>query len=220
LGAPNYTNLLLKENALLVPSPALNNFEQRRGFKTYRRRTLMSSGDGGSAGGSKGFMRKAPDTTAGKIKLFSENERYDKLKGILTDPGLSDAEQEKMKVAFAEGYLAAGDPTRAQSRASRWLRAFQQLLVIIVFMAILVSLMGNIGPGMFRVSVGSGNEVMPEDIQETFNDVRGVDEAKQELQDVVEFLRNPKRFSTLGGKLPKGVLLVGPPGKLNTPAIA
>lgn len=39
-----------------------------------------------------------------------------------------------------------------------------------------------------------------------------VDEAKQELKDVVEFLKNPEKFSALGGKLPKGVLLVGPPG--------
>ncbi|XP_022163415.1 ATP-dependent zinc metalloprotease YME1 homolog [Myzus persicae] len=46
----------------------------------------------------------------------------------------------------------------------------------------------------------------------TFNDVKGVDEAKQELRDIVEFLKNPTKFSSLGGKLPKGVLLVGPPG--------
>lgn len=52
----------------------------------------------------------------------------------------------------------------------------------------------------------------PEEIHVTFDDVKGCDEAKQELKEVVEFLKNPEKFSNLGGKLPKGVLLVGPPG--------
>ncbi|MEL7345783.1 MAG: ATP-dependent metallopeptidase FtsH/Yme1/Tma family protein, partial [Pseudomonadota bacterium] len=46
----------------------------------------------------------------------------------------------------------------------------------------------------------------------TFDDVAGIDEAKEDLEEIVEFLRNPQKFSRLGGKIPKGALLVGPPG--------
>jgi cell division protease FtsH len=51
-----------------------------------------------------------------------------------------------------------------------------------------------------------------DDVKVSFADVAGVDEAEQELKEIVEFLQNPKKYTTLGGRIPKGVLLVGPPG--------
>jgi len=56
------------------------------------------------------------------------------------------------------------------------------------------------------------SETKAENQTARFEDVHGCDEAKEELQELVEFLRNPEKFATLGGKLPKGILLVGPPG--------
>lgn len=67
--------------------------------------------------------------------------------------------------------------------------------------------------GVIKKVGGSQNAEAKPELQKTkFTDVHGCDEAKEELQELVEFLKAPDKFSTLGGKLPKGVLLVGPPG--------
>mgnify|MGYP001250569291 CR=1 FL=1 len=76
---------------------------------------------------------------------------------------------------------------------------------------------------IFRTMQGGGNRafqfgksqaklISPDTPKVTFADVAGADEAKEELQEVIEFLKDPEKFSRLGGRLPKGVLLVGPPG--------
>ncbi|CAG5005622.1 unnamed protein product [Parnassius apollo] len=126
---------------------------------------------------------------------------------------LTNQQKDKIKIAFAEGYLAGSHPENARtSKGSKYLKLVQQLLTIVLFLAIFVSLMASVSGTVFRIQLGNQVEVDPEDINVTFDDVKGADEAKQELKDVVEFLKSPEKFSSLGGKLPKGVLLVGPPG--------
>ena len=57
-----------------------------------------------------------------------------------------------------------------------------------------------------------GKLLAQEDIEVTFDDVAGIDEAVDELREVVDFLKQPEKYQVLGGRIPKGVLLVGPPG--------
>jgi cell division protease FtsH len=74
--------------------------------------------------------------------------------------------------------------------------------------------MKKMSPGMGAFSFGKSKAKLfaENETMVTFADVAGIDEAKEELQEVVEFLKNPAKFQKLGGRIPKGVLLVGPPG--------
>ena len=88
---------------------------------------------------------------------------------------------------------------------------FPMLLLIAVWIFFMRQMQGGKGGamGFGRSKAKMMNEVKG---KVTFNDVAGVEEAKEEVQEVVEFLRDPKKFSRLGGKIPRGCLLVGPPG--------
>ena len=74
--------------------------------------------------------------------------------------------------------------------------------------------MKKMGPGKGVMSFGKSKAKLfaESETKVTFADVAGIDEAKEELQEVVEFLKSPDKFQKLGGRIPKGVLLVGPPG--------
>ncbi|HYL11629.1 MAG TPA: ATP-dependent zinc metalloprotease FtsH [Terriglobales bacterium] len=70
---------------------------------------------------------------------------------------------------------------------------------------------GGLG-GIFGVGKSKAIEVKPEDVTVTYKDVGGADEAIAELQEIMQFLKTPEQFAQLGGRIPKGVLIVGPPG--------
>jgi cell division protease FtsH len=88
------------------------------------------------------------------------------------------------------------------------------LAVIIAFWVFIMrSMRGGAGPGKAFSFGKSGARLLTEDRPKvTFDDVAGLPEAKMELQEIVEFLREPRKFQRLGGRIPKGALLVGPPG--------
>lgn len=99
-----------------------------------------------------------------------------------------------------------------------WRDTFSWLIPIFIFFAIWLFLLkkmtakGGMGGGFMSIGKSKAKIYVQSNTQVTFDDVAGVDEAKEELQEIVDFLRAPEKYQKLGGKMPKGVLLVGPPG--------
>ncbi len=99
---------------------------------------------------------------------------------------------------------------------SRWLPEILSwvlpILLLLALWSFFLRRMGGAEGGIMSFARSKAKIYSDDDVKTTFQDVAGVDEAAQELREIVEFLKNPRKYTTLGGKIPKGVLLVGPPG--------
>ena len=99
--------------------------------------------------------------------------------------------------------------------ANPWYAIFLQWVPMLLFIGVWIFFMRQMqGGGAKALSFGKARARLISEKQNkvTFQDVAGVDEAKEELREIIDFLKDPQKFQKLGGKIPKGVLLVGPPG--------
>ena len=85
-------------------------------------------------------------------------------------------------------------------------------IIILVWNLLMRKMGGGAPSSVLNFGKSRGRIYGEDEIKITFDDVAGVEEAKQELEEIIEFLRTPQKFTNLGGKIPKGILLVGPPG--------
>ncbi|KAM8880829.1 ATP-dependent zinc metalloprotease YME1L1 isoform 2-T2 [Synchiropus picturatus] len=177
---------------------------QSRGFKTLRRSRRMESQYQSVA---------EPDSyTPSFIKglRLKEAPEAQSLDQMVKEKKLPENQQEAFKTGFAEGFMKSQAYTQ-KTQYSLWRT---RLVVLVLVLIGVYSLARNPFLSVrFRTTSGLDSAVDPVQMKNvTFEHVKGVEEAKNELQDVVEFLKNPQKFTVLGGKLPKGILLVGPPG--------
>ncbi|XP_067418506.1 ATP-dependent zinc metalloprotease YME1L1 isoform X3 [Emydura macquarii macquarii] len=181
-------------------------FIQSRGFKTLksRPRRLQSTSD---------RFTETQNVSSSFIKgllLRDRGSDVENLEKLMNTKNVPEAHQDAFKTGFAEGFLKAQALTQKTNDSFRRTRLFLFILLLLGIYGLSKTPFLSV---RFRTSTGLDAVVDPSQMKNvTFEHVKGVEEAKQELQEVVEFLKNPQKFTVLGGKLPKGILLVGPPG--------
>ncbi|MDC0412301.1 ATP-dependent zinc metalloprotease FtsH [Porticoccus sp.] len=106
------------------------------------------------------------------------------------------------------------DPEQQSLWSQLLVASFPILLILVIFMFFMRQMQGGAGGrgGPMGFGKSKARLLAPDQINTTFSDVAGVDEAKEEVHELVDFLRDPTRFQRLGGRIPQGVLMVGPPG--------
>jgi cell division protease FtsH len=154
----------------------------------------------------------------GKVKEVVVTD--DALRGELTEPidgktafvtNRVDPELAQSLEAHGVEYSKEQQSTIARALAS-WLLPLLLLLGFWFFLSRRIAGMGDPGAGLMSVGKSKAKVYMETDTRVTFSDVAGVDEAKQELQEVVAFLKDPESYGRLGARMPRGILLVGAPG--------
>ncbi|MEQ3629829.1 MAG: ATP-dependent zinc metalloprotease FtsH, partial [Sulfitobacter sp.] len=157
------------------------------------------------------FVTSVQDGDVRNVTLDGEQVRFRKADGadyLTIKPG--DAELTQL--------LISNDiPVKARPQQQSGFQTFlMSLLPIALLIGVWIYFMNRMQGGGKGGAMGFGKSkakmLTEKQGRVTFDDVAGIDEAKEELEEIVEFLRNPQKFSRLGGKIPKGALLVGPPG--------
>jgi cell division protease FtsH len=156
---------------------------------------------------------------AGKVKEIAILDNY--IQGTLQSPGPDGRDKfitTRVETDLARD-LAQYNVKFTGVVQSTWLKDLLGWVIpALVFFGLWMYLMRRfaekqgLGGGFMAIGKSKAKIYMESDTKVTFNDVAGVDEAKEELREVVNFLKSPQEYSRLGGRLPKGVLLVGPPG--------
>ncbi|MCB9734792.1 MAG: ATP-dependent metallopeptidase FtsH/Yme1/Tma family protein [Deltaproteobacteria bacterium] len=143
----------------------------------------------------------------------------DEISGELKAPqnGVVRFSTERVPLDLADKLKEKGVEFRARHESSFWPLIMSWLLPLFLLFGMWFFVFRRManragGGGLLAIGKSKARVYMEKDTRVTFNDVAGVDEAKQELEEVVHFLRDPLAYGRLGARMPKGIMLVGPPG--------